>query len=192
MKLLRKLICIFFLVTFLFNYCCSQKRSKNASKNTSNTWELSVQSASPLEMINKRDTLLISFQDVECGEWGGHQEIIYLQRQSNNKIAARIVIDTVPCDDIIEKNGVGILNPEKREIILDYTKVLELKDQQVFSDFLQRLLQLYLKSLVIGNYGSYYQVKNTDNSLYFRYWNSGNLMDTHYSKLKKEVFGELR
>lgn len=53
-------------------------------------------------------------------------------------------------------------------------------------------MELYLKPLVVGNFGSYYAVRNTDNSLNLRYWNSGNVMDTNYQTLKNEVFGELK
>ncbi len=73
----------------------------------------------PLDKIGIRDTLFIAMESTECGEWGGHKETILIFRKNEQKLNARILIDTVPCNDIIEKNGVGILNPEKRKIVID-------------------------------------------------------------------------
>ena len=184
-------IIVFLVLTPFLSFCQDKDKKASVNKNFE-IIEYSEAGVSPLEIVNKRDTLIISFEGTECGEWGGHQETIYLLRRDDNKITARILIDKVPCDDIVERNGVGILNPRKRTIIVDYTKVLEKKDEKLFSDFLQRLMELYLKPLVVGNYGSYYIVKNTDNSLNLRYWNSGNVMNTNYQTLKNEVFGELK
>lgn len=184
MEPLKYLVCLLILM-FTTNHCYCQNLNNRS-------WEFSENSSSPLEIINQRDTLIISFQASECGEWGGHHEFIFIQRQKDNEIAARIVIDTVTCNDIIEQNGLGILNPDNRRIIIDYTKILNSTDEQLISEFLQRLLELYLKPLVVGNFGNLYEVRNTNNSLYFNYWNSGNIMDTHYSKLKKEIFGKLK
>lgn len=108
-------ILLFLIILILFG--CNQNRDKKSSKvEDSETIEFSEESVSPLEIVNKRDALIISFEGTECGEWGGHQETIFLQRQDNNKITARILVDEVPCDDIVEKDGVGILNPEKRKM----------------------------------------------------------------------------
>jgi hypothetical protein len=179
-------------LAFITILCCSHK-DKNVSVNEDfATMKYLEKSVSPLENINKRDTLIIKFEGTECGEWGGRQETIYLLRQDDNKITARILVDEVPCDDIVERNGVGILNPEKRKIIVDYTKVLDEKDEKLFSDFLQRLMELNLKPHVAGNFGSYYVVMNTDNSFYLSYWNSGNVMNTNYQRLINEVFGEFK
>lgn len=187
---LFRILVLLVLMTF---FSCNQNQDKKTLIiEDFETIEYSEESVSPLEIVNKRDTLIISFEGTECGEWGGHQETIFLLRQDDNKIIARILIDEVPCDDIVERNGVGILNPEKRKTITDYTKVLEENDEKLFSDFLQRLMELYLKPLVLGNFGSFYKVKNTDNSLNLRYWNSGNVMNTNYQTLKNEVFGELK
>ena len=146
----------------------------------------------PLDKIGIRDTLFIAMESTECGEWGGHKETILIFRKNEQKLNARILIDTVPCNDIIEKNGVGILNPEKRKIVIDKTILLKERDEKLFNNFIMNLKSLNLEESVIANFGEYFVVKNTNGALKFDFWNSMNSKNTNYNKLKKEIFGELK
>jgi hypothetical protein len=145
----------------------------------------------PLDIIDNSDTLKILIESSDCGEWGGHRELIYLQRNSQSKIFARFIIDTVSCDKIVEKGGFGVLDDRTRVIVLDTSKLLSVENEKLISMFLQRLLELYLKDEMHANAGSVYQVINTDATLSFKYCNSGDCRDTYYDKVRKEVFGDI-
>ena len=146
----------------------------------------------PLEILNRNDTIIISYEGIDCGEWGGHKEIIYLNRDSLNNFIAHYIVDIVPCNDIIEKNGFGILNDEKRVIIIDTTVNLTFRNQILLNEFIQRIVELYLNPVVneIGNFGSYYLIRNTDLTFSVLYLNSGEQMDTYYDKVRKEIFNK--
>jgi hypothetical protein len=147
--------------------------------------------SNPLDIVDNNDTLKILIQISDCGEWGGHRESIILHRDSDDRILARFIMDTVPCGRIIEKGGYGVLDDKTRVIILDTTKLLNLGDEKLMSEFLQRLLELYLKNEVHSNAGSQFQVINTNSTLYLSYWNSGDCRDTYYGKIRQQVFGDI-
>ena len=52
-------------------------------------------------------------------------------------------------------------------------------------------MELYLKNEMHSNAGTFFQVINTDKSLNFKYWNSGDCRDTYYGNLRKQVFGDI-
>ena len=145
----------------------------------------------PLDIVDKTDTLKIQIEATDCGEWGGHRENIFIQRNLKNKLFARFIMDTVPCDKIVEKGGAGVLDDKTRVIVLDTTKLLNFGEEKLISIFLQRLLELYLKNEVHSNSGTVYQVINTNSSLNFTYWNSGDCRDTYYAKVRKHIFGDI-
>jgi hypothetical protein len=145
----------------------------------------------PLDVVNNTDTLKIIAEISDCGEWGGHRESIYLQRNRNREIIARFIMDTISCDKIIEKGGLGVLDDKARAIVLDTTKILKLEDEKLLSLFLQRLLELYLKAEMHSNGGNIFRVINTDSELNFTYWNSGNCRDTYYEKVREQLFGDI-
>jgi hypothetical protein len=147
---------------------------------------------SPLNIVNKDDTLKILIEASECGEWGGHRENILIQRNKDNKIFARFIMDTVPCDKIINAGGgLGVLDDKTRVIISDTTKMLSLMDEKIISMFLQKLLELYLKNERDANSGYKYYIINTDSTMNFKYWNSGDCRDTYYRFVRKQVFGDI-
>ncbi len=145
----------------------------------------------PLDKIRYSDTLKIQMEFPSCGEWGGHRESIILYGCNSNKIKAEIIIDTVDCDNIISKNGYSVLDEKTRETLIDTAKILNLNDEKIISIFLQRLLELYLKQTGSGNSSIYFEVVNTDSTLYIEnsYGSSG--CDTYVGKVNRKVFGDI-
>lgn len=152
-----------------------------------------------VNVINLRDTLQISVEFSECGEWGGHMESIYLQRNSKNEIVARFIKDSVSCDNIeshIENGGIG-----GRIIVLDTIKTLTTKDEKLFNLFLHRVFELYLNHslfysqdsiltlIMYVDAGKSIRIKNSDASLNLYYWNMDDLSNTWYGYIRREVFG---
>jgi hypothetical protein len=145
---------------------------------------------SPLNIVNTRDTLKILIEASDYGEWGGHRENILIQKNKDNKMLARFIMDSVPYK-VIEKGGIGVLDDNLRVVVLDKTKLLNLEDEKIISIFLQRLLELYLMNEVHANAGTVYHVVNTNSTLNFTYWNSGDCRDTYYGIVRKYVFRDI-
>jgi hypothetical protein len=179
------------ILIFIFVGCKSQN---NKSENFS---QIEIPPApcedrsNPLDIVRLGDTLEINMEFSDCGEWGGHREIIYLQRNKKREIFARFIMDTVSCDKIVEKNGVGVLDDNNRHIQIDTVKFLNLGDEKLFSRFFQRLVELYLKNEMHANAGARYYVRNTNTTFVIDYWNSGDCRDTYYWDLRNKVFGDI-
>jgi hypothetical protein len=186
---------ILFILLYSFLTACENKKDKVLKNTNSLSYTPGLRApgeeyGSPLNIVNKSDTLKILIEASDYGEWGGHREKILIQRNQDNKIFARFIKDTVPYE-VIEKGGIGVLNDKLRVIVLDKTKLLNVNDEKLISIFLQRLLELYLKHEVHANSGTVYQVINTNSTLNFTYWNSGDFRDTYYGIVRKYIFGDI-
>jgi len=189
----------FYLTIFLTLWITScETRNTNVSKTKNEETEMPLPPAPceeryrPLDVVDKSDTLKIIVEISDCGEWGGHKESIYLQRNNNNEIVARFIMDTVSCDKIVEVNGCGVLDDKERKKVLDVSKVINLEDEKLISIFLQRLIELSLRNEIDSNAGDMFHVINTNKEMYFTYWNSGNCRDTYYEKVRKQIFGIIK
>ena len=142
-----------------------------------------------IKYLSENDTLYIATEFSDCGEWGGHRETLSLINK-RGIINARLLIDEVPCDDVIEKNGVSILNPEKRKIIIDKSKALKTNDIRRINNFIQSLMDLKSKEITIAHYGTNYVVMNTSGSFKFDFWNGADAQKTNYEEFRNQIFGE--
>lgn len=150
-------------------------------------------------VLNDSDTLKILIQFSDCGEWGGHRESIFLQRNQNNEASARFTMDSVSCSNIKNYGNYAGIDDNKRIILIDKTKILTNADEKLMNIFLHRLLELYLnqEDLLLNdsiipiykNSGSSIQVINSNNTLNFIYINWDEMANTWYGKVRKEIFG---
>jgi hypothetical protein len=137
--------------------------------------------ASPLERLKICDTLKIMVTISDCGEWGGHHEIICVQKKDSQYFSANLKIDTVSCDKIHE-----ITN---RKIIIDTTLQLTKENEKIIIDFVKRLAELYFKEQLYSNAGDFYKVLDSDSSMRIEFWNSGDIYNTNYDKVR-DIFLE--
>ena len=174
---------ILFLMIFSLIACKSNDSKSQKVSQTDNPPAPCEERSTPLDIVGLKDTLKIIMEFSDCGEWGGHKEFIYLQRNKERKIFARFIKDTVSCG--------GVVDNKARRILIDTVKVLSIDDEKLISKFLQRLLELYLKNEIHSNAGALFHVINTDKTLDFTYWNSGDCRDTYYGNICKQVFGDI-
>ena len=177
-------ISILFIFLLAININC--KTDEKTTKE-SNILSLYGQNESPLNIVNRADTLKITVSIADCGEFGGHKEYIYIQRNNKDSIYARFIIDSISCDYILANYSTPGFFDKNRIIKLDTIKVLNLQDEIQISQFIQRLTELYLQDGLYSNHGDYYEVVNTEDYTPFQlhYWNSGNHKDTYYYKVRK-------
>ena len=177
-------ISIFFVFLLAININC--KTDDKTNKETDIVYFFEPDD-SPLNIVNRADTLKITISIADCGEFGGHKEYIYIQRDIKDSIYARFIIDSISCDDILANYNSPDEYDKNKIIKLDTTKILNLQDEIQISQFIQRLTELYLQNGVYSNHGDYYVVENTEefNPFQLHYWNSGNYKHTNYYKVRK-------
>jgi len=160
-----------------------------------------------LGVLNKQDTLKITVEFSECGEWGGHREMILLQRNEDNNVIARLQIDSISCEKIITKYDLNYkqdysdLDDNERLVILDKEKILTKKEEREISNFIINLLEIYLKNdyfnrdedslFMYQGSGSTLQIINTNSTLNFTFYNTDNYANTKYSKVRDMIFREI-
>jgi hypothetical protein len=71
----------------------------------------------------------ISFRGEECGEWGGNSELIEIYRRQENKLIARLTIDTMICGKMqrysIRKDSTEIFEDGEKRIVQYVHDVLD-------------------------------------------------------------------
>ena len=160
-----------------------------------------------LGVLNKQDTLKITVEFSECGEWGGHREMILLQRNEDNNVIARLQIDSISCEKIITKYDLDYkqdysdLDDNERIVILDKEKILTKNEEREISNFIINLLEIYLKNdyfnrdedslFMYQGSGSTLQIINTNSTLNFTFYNTDNYANTKYSKVRDMIFREI-
>jgi hypothetical protein len=92
--------------------------------------EQDVDKARWLDGISGSDTLFIKGHFDDCGEWGGHSEIIQVFRTKDGTMHAAYERDTVNCSDpalfnrrVIERNEAD-LNQEQQALIVSFIQEL--------------------------------------------------------------------
>lgn len=145
-------------------------------------------------VLQKQDTLKIMVTFSECGEWGGHTESIFLTKDSENNTFARLLVDSVSCN-----NFSGSAYGGRSVIILDTTKQLIKQEEKLLNLFLHRVFELYLNKedlydendsiiYIYSGSGNMIYIENTNATFKLRFWNVDNLSNTWYSKIKNQIF----
>jgi len=173
---------ILLILIIVFNFNCSRDEQRNDNK-----LNLLKENESPLNIVNRTDTIKITVKIADCGEFGGHKEHLYIQRNNENNIYARFIVDSISCDTLLKHYGTPGFYEKNRIIIFDTIKILDLKEELQISQFVQRITELYLQDGIYSNHGDFYKIVNTQdyNPFQIYYWNSGNHKETYYYKVRK-------
>ena len=127
-----------------------------------------------------KDTLYIEAEFIECGEWGGHEELskIYLSEKSFYVDYMKYKAD---CDKIAENNG----KPSEK-IVRSIIKKLSNKNEILIEKYLKQVLDSKLIAEVIGNFGYVFHVYNSDSTLnIFLYTINGNTKKEYLNFIKQ-------
>ncbi len=151
--------------------------------------------STPLNLLNySQDTLKITVEASDCGEWGGHREYILLHKDKENRLIANFTVDSVSCDNIIsiyeEDYSYSDIDENSRIIVIDTFKILTKNDEKIINKFIIRVMNLYLRQEMHSNAGTTYHIQHTDSTLDLNYWNNGDYRNTNYGKVRKKLFGE--
>jgi len=184
---------LFLILIFSFS-CCNNENKILDKRNGLDYPNFEERNSGLGNVLQMQDTLKIIVKFTECGEWGGHVESIFLTRDSENNILARLMVDSVSCD-----NHNGSMADRKSVIILDTTKQLIKQEEKLLNLFLHRVFELYLNKenlyeesdsmvYIYAGSGSSINIENTNTTLNLRFWNVDELSNTWYTKIKNQIF----
>ena len=189
------------IIGLIFLIACSGNNKKNQSSQTNGTNNfIDSENNDLLGIVNKIDTLKILVEFSECGEWGGHRESIFLNKNEKDKIQAHLQIDTISCDILSEIPDSMDEIDKYRVILLEKDKTLDNEDEKLIASFINRLLELYLKNgystrdedslFVYQGSGTKLEITNTNSTFNLSFWNIENYANTRYSVIRDQIFNQ--
>ena len=159
-------------------------------------------------IISEYDTLFITTEFAECGEWGGHFEKLILTSNRDNQVKARIIVDSISCKEIItlsdEESGYlySDLDDKKRTILLDSTKQLKKEEEKLISNLIHRIVDMSLTSYYSRNYSvdsihqiysgvaNYIEIRNSKSTLRMHFNNIDNRYNPGYARARHQIFSK--
>ncbi|MEJ8599092.1 hypothetical protein JSO62_10445 [Riemerella anatipestifer] len=129
-------------------------------------------------------TKLILFASFnECGEWGGHKEILEVYAKENQNFYAKYIKNRVDCSKIGELYG----KPEFQK--LDYEKELKLNkvQQKAIFEYLLKLTESKISENFPSHSGQIFGAEKTDSTFYIRVYDNSSKNLKNYNTLLTEL-----
>lgn len=161
----------FFLIAILISFSCNSRQKED----TDSSWEASNLEPAYEELYYGPisgiiDTLSIVFLHLNCGEWGGDRQRIYFTRNEEKRLEARLIADTISCDNIIENDEISFLDDDKRVVIKDTVKLISKDEEQQISELLSNQFAKFLVGTDDSPISHYVEIKDTYGSIHLEGW----------------------
>lgn len=112
---------------------------------------------------------------MECGEWGGHDENIYITVNRNNQFNLKYELWCANCDSIVIYTDSNITYGTAHRYLVDSASIeLNSEDKDAIIDFTQDLIRAKFREEMFGNAGISFNLKKFD-------WRGVSLMIDLYS-----------
>ena len=168
--------------------------SCNSSKKEAHTGSLEASNLEPTyeelylgPISGITDTLAIVFLHSNCGEWGGDRQTIYFTRDKQRRLEARLIADTISCDNIIERGGISLLDDNMRVTIKDTARLISKNEEQQISELLSNQFAKFLDGSGYDR-SHYVEIKDTYGSIHLERWG---IEITDLLKLSNMLFGDI-
>lgn len=129
---------------------------------------------------NNEDTLFIKSRFADCGEWGGHNEVIKIYR-SERKIKLAYIKYKVDCGNR-DKNGSIIQN---QDITDNFT--LSNSQQASVMNYMNNLMKLKFIDPEFGNSGNSFSVEDSREELRFSQYGNNTHLLNNYNTLMADL-----
>jgi hypothetical protein len=128
------------------------------------------------------DTLFIKTRFMECGEWGGHLELlkVYLRKNEFHITYEKYSAD---CNTIKDNNG-----EPRQTLVKSVTKILLDKDKQLVRQYFHQLLDAKFREPTPMHAGYVFEIKKTDKSIYLFIYTWGSKTKDEYVRFIKQLF----
>ncbi|WP_346983276.1 hypothetical protein [Chryseobacterium sp. POE27] len=131
-------------------------------------------------ILSYKDTLFIKSKFADCGEWGGHDEIIeiYSENKQTKLIYTKYNVDC----GVRDNKGSIVQNEEiKKNIVLSASQKVGLMN------YINNLLHYTFMDNEFGNSGNSFSVEDSENQLKISHYGSSNILMENYKDLMKKL-----
>jgi hypothetical protein len=128
------------------------------------------------------DTLFIKSRFMECGEWGGHLELlkVYLKKNEFHITYKKFSAD---CNTIKDNNG-----EPRQTLVKSLNKILLDKDKQLVRQYFHELLEAKFREPTPMHAAYVFEIKNADKSIYLFVYTWGSKTKDEYVRFIKQLF----
>lgn len=168
-----KILTLILFLTFFIS--CSDKESFKTSSNERPKYALEN-----ILNYNKEDSIFIESRFADCGEWGGHNEIIKIYR-SEQKLKLTYIKFKVDCE-IRDSTGSIIQDKKfKKHILLSNSQKLALMK------YVNELMKFKFLKDEISHSGNSFALSNTKGDLKISHFGNQPLLLTSYNNLMSSL-----
>jgi hypothetical protein len=126
---------------------------------------------------NNEDTIFIKSQFADCGEWGGHKELIKIYRSERKIKLVYIKYKVKNCGDTDDLGSII----QTKDIIDNF--VLSNSQQLSVMNYINNLMKLKFIDPEFGNSGNYFSIEDSKEKLKFSQYGNNILLLDNYNTL---------
>lgn len=131
-------------------------------------------------ILSYKDTLFIKSRFADCGEWGGHNEIIkiYSEKEKTKLTYTKYKVDC----GIRDNKGSIVQNEEVKKNI-----VLSTSQKDGLMNYINNLMHYKFMENEFGNSGNSFSVEDSENQLKISHYGSSSILMENYNDLMKKL-----
>jgi len=131
-------------------------------------------------ILSFEDTVLIKSKFADCGEWGGHDEIIKIY--SENKLTKLVYTKYKVNCGVRDDKGSIVQNEEVRKKI-----VLSTSQKVGLMNYINNLMHYNFMENEFGNSGNSFSVEDSENQLKISHYGSSSILMENYDDLMQTL-----
>jgi len=131
-------------------------------------------------ILSYEDTVLIKSKFADCGEWGGHDEIIKIY--SENKLTKLVYTKYKVNCGVRDDKGSIVQNEEVRKKI-----VLSTSQKVGLMNYINNLMHYNFMENEFGNSGNSFSVEDSENQLKISHYGSSSILMENYDDLMQTL-----
>ncbi|MEA1850246.1 MULTISPECIES: hypothetical protein [unclassified Chryseobacterium] len=131
-------------------------------------------------ILSYEDTVLIKSKFADCGEWGGHDEIIKIY--SENKLTKLVYTKYKVNCGVRDDKGSIVQNEEVRKKI-----VLSTSQKVGLMNYINNLMHYNFMENEFGNSGNSFSVEDSENQLKISHYGSSSILIENYDDLMQTL-----
>ncbi|WP_312173852.1 hypothetical protein [Chryseobacterium sp.] len=131
-------------------------------------------------ILSYQDTVLIKSKFADCGEWGGHDEIIKIY--SENKLTKLVYTKYKVNCGVRDDKGSIVQNEEVRKKI-----VLSTSQKVGLMNYINNLMHYNFMENEFGNSGNSFSVEDSENQLKISHYGSSSILMENYDDLMQTL-----
>lgn len=151
---MKEVLLIILILTF---YSCSNSIQKE------NNETIFFPDAIPNNKVENEVVLELKSSFMECGEWGGHEENIYIKVNRNKEFNLKYELWCANCDSIVEfTDDNGTYGTAQRYLVDSTIIKLSNEAKVAIIDFTQDLIRAKYREKISGNAGIMFNLRKLD------------------------------